>query len=63
MVKKKDLTKNEKTMLKLTETAIEHCNRQIATIDDPDTKREWIVRRLTCEKLLEAFTDTLRIVD
>lgn len=63
MVRKQDMTKNEKTMLQLTETAIEHCDRQIKTIDDPDTKREWLVRKLTCEKLLEAFTGALKIVD
>lgn len=63
MVKMHEMTKNEMTMLRLTETAIEHCDRQIKTHTDPDTKREWLVRQLTCEKLLEAFKNALNIKD
>lgn len=63
MVKMHEMTKNEKVMLRLTETAIEHCDRQIKAATDPDTKREWLVRQLTCEKLLEAFKNTLNIKD
>lgn len=63
MTKKQGLTKNEEKMLNIMETAIVHCDWQIKAIDDPDTKREWLVRKLTCEKLLKAFKETLKVVD
>lgn len=64
MAEKRKLTKEEKKMLDIMETALDHCDHQIAMYKgkDPNTAMEWIVRSITIKKLLDAFNDVLKPV-
>ena len=59
----KSFSKREKTFVDIVKSRIEHCSTQVDALKngDPDTAREWLVRQMEAELILEQFKSASKI--
>ena len=59
----KSFSKREKTFVDIVKSRIKHCSSQVEALKngDPDTAREWLVRQMEAELILEQMRSTSKI--
>lgn len=59
----KSFSKREKTFVDIVKSRIEHCSAQVNALKhgDPDTAREWLVRQMEAELILEQMRSASKI--
>ena len=59
----KSFSKREKTFVDIVKSRIEHCSSQVEALKngDPDTAREWLVRQMEAELILEQIRSATKI--
>lgn len=59
----KSFSKREKGFVDIVKSRIEHCSSQVEALKngDPDTAREWLVRQMEAELILEQFKSASKI--
>ena len=59
----KSFSKRERTFVDIVERRVEHCSNQVNALKhgDPDTAREWLVRQMEAELILEQMRSASKI--
>lgn len=59
----KNFSKREKNFVNIVESRIQHCSDQVKALKrgNPDTAREWLVRQMEAELILEHIRSTTKI--
>lgn len=59
----KSFSKREKTFVDIVKSRIEHCSSQVDALKngDPDTTREWLVRQMEADLILEQIRAATKI--
>lgn len=59
----KSFSKRERNFVDIVESRIKHCSDQVDALKngDPDTAREWLVRKMEAELILNQFKSASKI--